>query len=462
MEARQAAPLTGDAELPIEPDIDARPLIPEGVGPTEPVQKSTGTIAWVNTSYFAEGLPLMLVLRLSTVFFTDIGVSLKSIGYLNWLGTPWNVKFLWAPLLDIVSTKRKWLVAIQFVIGLLTLGMAVVIWSLPPNGDISVHLNLIVFTLIAMAFVSATNDVAVDAFYMEGITDRRQQAAYSGYRVMAYRAAMIYVSFGLVWLATLSADKSKAWAYAFGAGGVTMILLALFHAFRLPRPELKKARPKLAEAMAAFGRAFYSYLQQERAWLMLIFIVLYKIGDEILFSMGTPFLMRYLGVSKAQLSWLAGFVGAACMVAGAMLGAWWIKKRGLKKAIWPLTILMNFNIWAYIWLAYAKPDPQTTAGIVTIAFVHGYEQIAANLGNAVLLVYLLGTCKPEFKAAHYAIGTAIMSIPSRVIGGFGGQIVESIGYLQFFILAFIVSLPSMLLLFWVPIKEEAPKPATSS
>src|SRR6185503_12863075 len=115
--------------------------------------------------------------------------------------------------------------------------------------------------------------------------------------------------------------------------------------------------------------------------------------------------------------------------------------------------LMNFNIWAYIWLAYARPDPTTTRGIATIAFVHGYEQLAAALGNAVLLVYLLGTCKPEFKASHYAVGSAIMSIPSRLIGGFGGWLVGSFGYPKFFLLGFLLSLPSMLLLFWVPIKE---------
>jgi len=188
--------------------------------------------------------------------------------------------------------------------------------------------------------------------------------------------------------------------------------------------------------------------------LVVLFIITYKIGDEILFSMGTPFLMRELGVSKAQLSWLSGILGALGAILGTSFGGLWIKKKGLKKAIWPLTILMNFNIWAYVWLAWSLPQAQTPWGLTFIAAVHTYEQAAAGLGNAVLIVFLLRTCKPEYKASHYAVGSAIMSIFSTLFGGFGGIIVEMMGYLNLFIMAFCASIPAMLLMVWVPIKEE--------
>ena len=177
---------------------------------------------------------------------------------------------------------------------------------------------------------------------------------------------------------------------------------------------------------------------------------------EILFSMATPFLMRELAITKAQYSWIGGIVGAAATVAGAMIGGYWIKLWGLRRAIWPLTILMNFNIWAYIWLAWARPSPATTTGVAEIAFVHGYEQLAAGLGSAALLIFLLRTCKPGFTASHYAIGSAIMSLGSTVVGGFGGRIVEQVGYLNLFLIAFLASLPSMLLLIWVPLRDEVP------
>jgi PAT family beta-lactamase induction signal transducer AmpG len=426
----------------------------------EPVTwgKAFWTALWVNTTYFAEGLPLIITLRLGTVFFTDIGASLTSIGYVNFLGLPWNVKFLWAPLLDIFGTKRRWLVTLQTIVGTVILGVAWAAYRVPmesPHG----HLTAIALMLVVLAFVAATNDIAIDAYYMEAIRGIREQAAYTGHKAMGYRIAVIAGVTGLLGLASVSPDKHLDWALAFGVGGVTMLAFALFHAIALPRPEAKRttSRPDIRATFATFGRAFWSYLQQDKIAIVLLFILTYKIGDEILFSMNSAFLMRGLGVTKGQLSWLAGVVGAGTTIAGAMAGSYWIKRNGLKKAIWPLTIIMNFNIWAYVWLAYAKPDPNTPSGFALIAFVHGYENMAAALGNAVLLVYLLTTCKAEFKAAHYAIGSAIMSIPSRVIGGFGGAIVTHIGFLNFFILGFLVSLPSMLLLFVVPQKDDPPR-----
>jgi len=423
---------------------------------SEPVTwgKAFWTALWVNTTYFAEGLPLIITLRLGTVFFTDIGASLTSIGYVNFLGLPWNIKFLWAPLLDIFGTKRRWLVTLQTIVGLVILGVAWAAYRVPmenPHG----HLTGIALTLVLLAFVAATNDIAIDAYYMEGIRGIREQAAYTGHKAMGYRIAVIAGVTGLLGLSAVSPDKHLDWALAFGVGGATMLVLALFHAIALPRPETARvSRPDVRGTFATFGRAFWSYLQQDKIAIVLLFILTYKIGDEILFSMNSAFLMRELGVTKGQLSWLAGVVGAGTTIAGAMAGSYWIKRKGLKKAIWPLTILMNFNIWAYVWLAWSKPNPATPNGFALIAFVHGYEMLAAALGNAVLLVYLLTTCKAEFKAAHYAIGSAIMSIPSRVVGGFGGAIAAHIGFLNFFILGFLVSLPSMLLLFVVPLKDD--------
>src|SRR5438876_4554697 len=366
--------------------------------------RSLWTATWVNTTYFAEGLPLIIILRLAAVFMTDIGADLKSIGYVNFLGLPWNVKFLWSPLLDIFSTKRRWLVTLQVIVGLMILVVAWKAYQVPTGGDLTGHLTGIALTLVVLAFIAATNDVAIDAYYMEAITGLREQAAYTGHKAMGYRLALIFGSTGLIGLSAFSADKHLDWALAFGAGGITMLVFAAFHAFTLPRPERERTeRPDLAAVFAAFGRAFLSYLQQDKIVLILLFILTYKIGDEILFSMNSAFLMRELGVTKGQLSWLAGVVGAGTTIAGAMAGSYWIKRKGLKKAIWPLTILMNFNIWAYVWLAWAKPDPTTSQGFAWIAFVHGYENMAAALGNAVLLIYLLTTCKPEFKAAHYVI-----------------------------------------------------------
>lgn len=417
---------------------------------------------WVFSTYLAEGLPYAVIRILSSVFFTDIGMKERYIGYLNFLGIPWNLKFLWAPLLDLVGKKRTWMIVVQGLITAFFLGIAYTcfIASAHPRGELI--LGLIAAAFILLAFLSATNDIAIDGYYMEGLTDPKEQAAYTGYRVFAYRLAVIWVRSGFVALAAFiaadlgGADKYRPWGYAFGAAALTMFFLTLFHAWQSPRFEKDHivSGRSFAGLLKDFGRAFATYFDQERVILVILFIITYKIGDEILFSMGTPFLMRELGVTKAQLSWLSGILGALGAIAGTSLGGIWIKKKGLKKAVWPLTLIMNLNIWAYVWLAWALPSATDPWGLTLIAAVHAYEQMAAGLGNAVLIVFILRTCKPEFKASHYAVGTAIMSLFSTFFGGFGGVLVEKMGYLNLFILAFFASIPSMILLFWVPIKEE--------
>ncbi len=417
---------------------------------------------WVFSTYLAEGLPYSIIRILSSVFFTDIGLKERYIGYLNFLGIPWNLKFLWAPFLDILGTKRTWMIAVQAIITVFIIGISYGCFIAARLTDPGWILALISGTFVLLAFLSATNDIAIDGYYMEGLTDPKEQAAYTGYRVFAYRMAVILVRSGFVALAAYAAaslggaDRYRPWGYAFGAAAATMLLLTLFHIWQLPRFEKDRlpGTRSFSQISREFGRAFSTYFDQERVALVIIFIITYKIGDEILFSMGTPFLMRELGVTKAQLSWLSGILGALGAIAGTSIGGLLIKKKGLKKTIWPLTILMNFNIWAYVWLAWSLPSASTPSGLAAIAVVHCYEQMAAGLGNAVLIVFILRTCKPEFKASHYAVGSAIMSLFSTFFGGFGGVMVEKMGYLNLFILAFLTSIPAMLLMFWVPIKEK--------
>ncbi|MBI1909416.1 MAG: hypothetical protein HYS22_04525 [Deltaproteobacteria bacterium] len=399
---------------------------------------------WVFSTYFAEGFPYMVAKVLSFVFFTDAGVREAWLGFLNFLGIPWNLKFLWSPFVDLVGTKKGWMLKVQFLLSIFMFILAFLagFYHSHPSNSL---LAAIAFVFCALAFLGATNDITIDGYYMEGLTDREDQAAYSGLRTLAYRVAVVYSRVVLVGLAGVA-----NWFWGFGVGAVTMLAFFLFHRFFLPVVEVQRGEGKKIN----FGDAFRSYLNQEKIVLVLCFVATYKLGDEILFAMNTPFLMRELLVSKVQLAWLSGAVGAASTVIGSLFAAWWIKKRTLKKAIWPLTLLMNINIWAYVGLAYFKPLATTSTGITLIALVHGYEQWAAGLGGTVLMIYLMRLCKVEFKAAHYAIGSAIMSLGSTFIGGFGGFLVEAFGYTTLFILGFLASIPSMLMLVWIPLHEE--------
>ncbi|MBI4223976.1 MAG: hypothetical protein HY609_03505, partial [Deltaproteobacteria bacterium] len=349
----------------------------------------------------------MITKVLSFVFFTDVGVREAWLGFLNFLGIPWNLKFCWAPFVDLVSTKRSWMIQIQLWISIF-MALLAILAGLYHRDSSNTVLTAMAFVFCVLAFLGATNDVTIDGYYMEGITDQQAQAGYSGLRTMAYRTAVIYARVVLVGLAGLA-----NWFWGFGVGALTMLAFTLFHKFFLPSVETSRSQ---AKTITRFGEAFRSYLRQEKIGLVLCFVATYKLGDEILFAMNTPFLMRELLVSKTQLAWLSGVVGVVSTVAGALLAAWWIKKFTLKKTIWPLTLMMNLNIWAYVGLAYFKPLATAKTGMVIIAAVHGYEQWAAGLGGTVLMVYLMRLCRADFKAAHYAIGSALMSLGSTFVG----------------------------------------------
>jgi len=465
---------------------------------------------WVFSTYFAQGFPYMVVRAMSSVFFTDVGMSERFLGYLNFLGLPWNLKFLWAPLVDIYSTRRTWMILVQALLTLLTALLAALCLARGTGLDVGVPDGLLVGVFVALAFLAATNDIAIDGYYMEGITDPKEQAAYTGFRVMAYRLAMILARFGII-LAVAQIARTAfdgnlyaAWGCGFAAGALVMAGLTLLHLIRLPRFQAPRTRViGVREAAGDFLGSFAAYLEVSRRRslialtsapvlglalsavlaglgvpavqsvtygfafmllallaqarpaiaLSLAFIMFYKIGDEIIFSMGTPFLKRYLLVDNTQLAWMSGLLGLIGSIAGTTIGGLWIKRTGLRRAIWPLTLLMNVNILAYVWLAWERPLATGLAGLLTICGVYTIEQIAAGLGNAVLIVYILRTCKPAYKAGHYAIGSAFMSVFSALFGGLGGVIVEASGYLELFTIGLLASIPAMMLLFFVRIDD---------
>ena len=426
----------------------------------------TKTLVWVNTTYFAEGLPYMVVRILSSLYFTQLGVREAYLGYLNYLGIPWNLKFLWAPLVDAWFSKKKWQIALQVLFGVLTFALAALSFVAGSATDSSDYLTSIAIIFILMAFVAATNDIAIDGFYMEAISTREQQALLSGYRVLSYRLAMVFARSGLVGVVAFAAARLTngsayySWSVAFAMAGAVLCALGALHAYILPHSkrvndaDTTSGDTPASGAFQVFAQGFLSYLQQPKVGIILVFIVLYKLGDELLFSMVTPFLVRELGITTEQYAWLAGIVGAAGTIVGAMAGGWWIKRVGLRRALWPLTLLMNLNLWLYVWLSIAKPDPTTMSGISIIAAVHGVEQIAAGLGSAALLIFLLTTCAKDFRATHYAIGSAIMSIPGTLLGGAAGGFVERYGYTNLYVWAFIAAIPGMCLIPFVPIRED--------
>jgi len=415
----------------------------------------------VCSTYFAEGLPFMLVRWLCGVYFTKIGARDAFIGYLNWLSIFWNLKFLWAPAIDFYGSSKRWIVALEALMTavmllvsylsfmgppMVSLGALKKTWNLAEFAEKPAALgcsqaSVLLFILglfIVMAFLSATHDIAIDAYYLQRFKDPSFQAAYSGVRSFAYRLAVIFAKVALI--------GYSFFYVGFLLSAAVLGLLCLIHAFCLS-PLSSQSNHKQT---VSIKQAWSSYLSQPQIKRLLVFIVGYKLGDEVLFSMNTPFLLRELLVSDHQYAWLSGIVGTTAFIAATTVSGLLMSRYGLKKMIWPLSLLMNLAIWAYVLLAYIKPNAQTALGFGLITWMHAIEYAASGAGSAALTMVLLKTCRsPVYQASHFAIGSALMTLGGTLLGGFSGTLIESYGYFWFYVFAFMCAIPSMITLCFI-------------
>ncbi len=390
--------------------------------------KGLGAVPWVATTYYGEGLPYSIVHQVSAELFTAFGASLAAVGYTSLYGLAWNFKFLWSPTVDVVGQKRSWVAATQ-----IALAVALFALAMPAqHGD----LPTVAWGLIAVSVLAATQDIAVDGFYLEALSDKRQ-AAFSGLRVGAFRIAMLVGKGGLVVLAGLAGG----WKAAFFAAAAMMLLLGLGHALLLPRPQ-SIARSE-SKTWKAFVQAFVSFLKQPKVGLVLAFILTYRAGDALMFNMGTPFL-KDLGLSLTQRGVVSGTWGTLASVGGSMLGGMIVSRWSLERTLRPIVLAQGLAILLYAWLAYARPSLPVITGIVLV------EQLVAGIGTAGLMVFLMRRCQGAYKASHFAIGSALMSLTTTLAGIFSGKLAARLGFPVFFLLAFAAAIPGMFLAWFVP------------
>lgn len=398
-----------------------------------PPARSRHALLWTSTTYFGEGLPWSFLHQMGTEFLTAVGASKTAIAATSWLHMAVTFKFVWSPVLDLFGRRRTWLWALQLVLGVGMLGVA----ALAPSR------NLTAFwcAVIPLAVVHATHDIACDGFYLQAL-DRHGQALYSGTRLGAYRLAMIVGSSLLVVLA-----GRTSWLVGFGAAGVLMILTGLVNALVMPNPperhpdEAGGGHPG-AGRPAAFLETFRSFVSQPHAVSVLAFMLTYKLGDIMMFGMSKP-LLRDLGIDTAKRGVLNGF-GTAASILGVILGGAFVARRGLARALVPLLYVQNLGIPLYIAMAVFKPG---YAGIAAIVLV---EQLLSGLGTAGSTVFLMQRCRREFSASHFAMATSVVSLASTISGAVSGPLNERLGHPLFFTVAFVASVPSLILAWFVP------------
>ncbi len=405
---------------------------------------------FVPTLYFAEGLPYIIINTVSVILYKKMGIDNASIAFwTSWLYLPWVVKMLWGPLVDIYSTKRRWILSTQFAMALCLFAAAYVL-----NTEGYFFLSLSAF--VAGAFVSATHDIATDGFYMIAL-NKEEQALFVGIRATFYRLAMIFGSGLLVYTAgrieTLTGNIPLSWTVVINAAGFVFVLIPLYHAFVLPSPATDSKRsPRDATGDASFLEIFRSYFKQEKIGAIIAFILIYRFAEAMLLKLAPPFLLDPkgaggLGLSTSQVGLAYGTVGMICLVVGGILGGWLISRFGLKKCIWPMAITLHFPDIFYVYMAYAQPE-------ISLAYVLvALEQFGYGLGFTAFMVYLMHIARGRYKTSHFAISTGIMALGMMLPGFISGYLQQAVGYRMFFVIVCVLAIPGLLTILFIP-KEE--------
>jgi PAT family beta-lactamase induction signal transducer AmpG len=381
-------------------------------------------------------------------FLTATGASTLQVSSTSAFHFAVTLKFLWSPFVDLFGRKRTWLWVMQIALGL---GMFVVA-AIAPHG------TLRAFWTVAgvLAILSAVHDVACDGFYLQALSPR-EQATFAGTRTAAFKLATIIGSSALVYLAA-----KTNWTIGFGAAGVLMLVAAVVNRAVMPLPPehhpdeaLREAHISKAEARArAFVAAYASFMTQPQALLVLSFLFLYRVGDIMMFNLSKP-LLRELGVTTAQRGILNGFqIGVATV--GAILGGLIVGRRSLARTLTPIAYLQNLSILLYVAMAVLRPH---LPGIVCITL---YEQLVGGIGMTAYSIFMMQRCRSMFSASHFAFITVIVSLASTVSGIVSGFVAQRVGFSLALAIAFLCSVPSLVLVFFVPKTPIEPHPEPSA
>jgi len=405
------------------------------------VQKNKGAWVWIPVLYFTQGLPFVMVVTVSVIMYKKLGISNADIGfYTSWLYLPWVIKPLWSPYIDMFSTKRNWLLAMQLLasIGLLGIGL-----TLPTN--IFFVTTLACFWMVG--FASATNDVASDGYYMIGLTQDKQ-AFFVGFRSVFYKLANVTGQGLLVILAgfleNYYGDNAKAWSMTMIVAALLMLSLTIANFFVTPKYESSEAIKK--DKPLGFIEVFSSFFKKKGMGIALAFVLFFRLGESQLVKMASPFFLDSqaeggLGYTTAEVGTIYGTVGVIMLTIGGILGGILISRDGLKKWMLPMVLAINIPNAFYAFLAITN-----TTNIVAVVTTVVLEQFGYGFGIAGFMVYLIYISEGVSKTSHYALATGFMALGMMLPGLISGFVQEWLGYDGFFVWVVIASIPALFIL----------------
>ena len=406
---------------------------------------------------FSSGLPLYLLLNLLPAWLRTEGINLKVIGAFALIQFPYTWKFLWAPFLDryVVPTlgrRRGWMLVTQVAL------MATIAWmgTLSPQEELS----WVIYAATAVAFLSATQDVAIDAYRRELLLNTELGLG-NAVHVNAYRIA------GLIpgSLSLILADHF-AWPTVFAVTALFM-LPGMVMTLMVTEPAVTGTLPKtLREAVVDPFREFIGRSGVRNALLVLGFIFFYKLGDSMCTALATPFYLD-MGYTKSDIGLIAKNAGLWPSVFGALLGGLWMIKLGINRGLWLFGVVQVVSILGFAWLSHVGPFVVIGASERTaLALVIGFEALGVGLGAAAFVAFIARTTHPAYTATQFALFTSLAAVPRTFINATTGWLVEQLGWYSFFMLCVLLALPGMLLLFkvapWNGDRTDSVAPADSA
>jgi PAT family beta-lactamase induction signal transducer AmpG len=378
---------------------------------------------------FSSGLPLYILISLLPAWLKSEGVSLKEIGLFALIGLPFTWKFLWAPLFDrftlSLGRRRGWLLLTQ--VGLLL--------TLPVFGFFHPQLDIstIAFFCVLVAFLSASQDVVLDAYRRELLPDVELGLG-NAVHVNAYKIASLVPGS----LSLILADHMD-WSSVFMITALFM-LPGLVMTLLISEPALKNAAPKTLRA--AVVEPFQEFITRNgltSALTVLLFIFLYKLGDSMATALATPFYLE-MGFSKTEIGLVAKNAGLWPSVIGGMLGGIWMMRLGINRALWIFGAVQMIAILGFAWLATVGHS------LPWLALVISLEALGVGLGTAAFVAYIAQTTNPLYTATQFALFTSLAAVPRTFANAATGYLVDYFGWVQFFVLCFVLAIPGMLLL----------------
>ena len=423
--------------------------------------KTRNPWAWIPTLYFGQGIPYVVVMTVAVIMYKRFGLSNTDIAlYTSWLYLPWVIKPFWSPFVDILKTKRWWIVTMQLLIGA---GLAGVAFTLPTPFYFQATLGF--FWLLA--FSSATHDIAADGFYMIALDDS-QQSFFVGIRSTFYRLAMIVGQGLLIILAGFLENKTGkvplAWSITFFVLSGLFITLFVYHSFILPKPkgDQGKAANSPSDIAKEFGQTFSSFFAKKGIVLAITFMLIYRLAEAMLIKLSSPFLLDIrevggLGLSTQEVGTVYGIVGVIALTLGGILGGVVASQKGLKYWIWPMALSITLPNAAYLLLSYFQPE-----SFLWINIAVGAEQFGYGFGFTAYMLYLIYFSDGKHKTAHYSICTGFMALGMMIPGMISGWLQEMMGYTSFFTLVMIATIPTLILIPFLKIDPEFGKKKKTS